>query len=454
MTPPGLVTPSVTLAPSALRPWRALRASILAIGVTVLALGATSGDPTVPLWGHWSVGALAAFAASVTGGVLAYRAYTRRTEVAVAHGQHDRHWSHRIDAFSAGLAQALISGLLVALTFILLNNLTGGAHVTALQATVAAGASIGIVSLVATLAASRNETIHAVGMLMSLTVLGSLTSILTTPDPNWWQLHFSQLGTFHVFSGYMFNGTLIATGTLIVAFSFRVRRVLVHARRLDRLRSVRAPRVYAILVACVGFHMAMVGFIPVNQQQFLHDRAATGMTLSFAALLILTPWMLRGLPPRLTRATGLIAIILVVGATVFIFGIINLAAFEIVAFGLMFSWIGVFATCVETRHKPAIASADVSTPAAAPAPASATPSRRDVASGRRRRPVSVSRRARRGAPDGPAVRALPPDTRRGAANSLRPSRVTNVRRPARGGPARGGSNPTTRRRPVGPLAAL
>ena len=184
MTPPGLVTPSVTLAPSALRPWRAFRAAMLAIGVTVLALGATPGDPTVPLWGHWSVGALAAFAASASAGVLAYRAYTRRTEVAVARGHHDRHWSHRIDAVSAGLAQALISGLLVALTFIVLNNLTGGAHVTALQATVAAGTSIGIVSLVATFAASRNETIHAVGMLMSLTVLGSLTSILTTPDPN------------------------------------------------------------------------------------------------------------------------------------------------------------------------------------------------------------------------------------------------------------------------------
>jgi hypothetical membrane protein len=427
---------------------------MLAIGVTVLALGATPGDPTVPLWGHWSVGSLAAFAAATTGGILAYRAYTRRTEVSMALGHHDRHWSHRTDAISAGLAQALISGLLVALTFILLNKLTDGAHVTALQATVAAAMSIGIVSLIATFAASRDETIYAVGMLMSLTVLGSLTSILTTPDPNWWQLHFSQLGTFHVFSGYMFNGTLIATGTLIVGFSFRVRRVLLNVRRRELLRSVRAPRVYAILVACVGFNMAMVGFIPVNQQQFLHDRAATGMTLSFAALLILTPWMLRGLPARLTRATGLIALILVVGATVFIFGIINLAAFEIIAFGLMFSWIGVFATCVETRHSPvATVKAAAPAPARTPVSASASP-RRDVASGRRRRPVSLSRRARRGAPDGSAARALPPDTRRGAASSLRPSRVTNVRRPARGGPARGSLAPTPRLRPVGRLAAL
>lgn len=450
MTPPGLVTPSVNIAPSNLRPWRALRASILAVGATVLTLGATPGDPTVPLWGHWSVGMLAAFAAAATGGVLAYRAYTRRTEVSIARGQHDGHWSHRIDAVSAGLAQALISGLLVALAFILLNNLTGGAHVTALQATVAAGVSIAIVSLVATLAASRNETIHAVGMLMSLTVLGSLTSILTTPDPDWWQLHFSQLGTFHAFSGYMFNGTLIATGTLIVAFSFRVRRVLINARRQERLRSVRAPRVFAILVACVGFHMAMVGFIPVNQQQFLHDRAATGMTLSFAALLILTPWLLRGLPPRLTRATGAIAAILVVGATVFIFGVINLAAFEIVAFGLMFGWIAVFATCVETRHSPiALPPAEVSTPA----PVSASVPRRDVATGRPRRPVLVSRRVRRGAPDGSAARALPPDTRRAAVSPLRPSRASTVRRPFRGGPARAALNQTMRRRPGERLAA-
>jgi hypothetical protein len=396
---------------------------------------------------------LAAFAAAFTAGILAYRAYTRRTEMSLAHGHDDRHWSHRIDAVSTAFAQALIAGLLVALTFIILDGLTGGVHVTALQATVAAGISIAIVSLVAILAASRNETIHAVGMLMSLTVLGSLTSILTTPDPNWWQLHFSQLGTFHVFSGFMFNGTLIATGTLIVAFSFRVRRVLINARRQGRLRSVRAPRIFAILVACVGGNMAMVGFIPVNQHQFLHDRAATGMTLSFAALLILTPWLLRGLPPRIARATGAIAVILVIGATVFIFGIINLAAFEIVAFGLMFSWIGVFATCVETRHAPTAAPIQAES-VPAPVPTSAPVPRRDVASGRPRRPVVVSRRARRGAPDGSAVRALPPDTRRATVSSLRPSRVSSVRRPARGGPSRGGPTPTMRVRPVARRAVL
>lgn len=454
VTPPGLVTPSVNLAPSRLRPWRALRASVLAVGATVLTLGATPGDPTVPLWGHWSVGMLAAFAAAATGGILAYRAYTRRTDLSIARGHHDHHWSHRTDAVSTALAHALISGLLVALVFIALNNLTGGAHVTALQATVAAGISIAVVSLIATVAASRNETIHAVGTLMSLTVLGSLTSIMTTPDPNWWQLHFSQLGTFHVFSGYMFNGTLIATGTLIVAFSFRVRRVLLTARRQERLRSVRAPRVFAILVASVGFHMAMVGFIPVNQQQFLHDRAATGMTLSFAALLILTPWLMRGLPARLTRATGAIAIILVAGATVFIFGIINLAAFEILAFGLMFSWIGVFATCVETRHTPVVGPVvAVTPPASVPAPAPV--SRRDVATGRPRRPVVVvSRRVRRGAPDGSAARALPPDTRRAAVSSLRPSRVSSVRRPARVAPVRGGLGQTKRLHPAGRRAVL
>lgn len=453
MTPPGLVTPSVNLAPSRLRPWRTLRASVLAVGATVLTLGATPGDPTVPLWGHWSVGALAAVAAAATAGILAYRAYTRRIDLSVAHGHHERHWSHRIDAVSTGLAQALISGLLIALTFIVLNDLTGGAHVTALQATVAAGISIAVVTVIATIAASRNETIHAVGTLMSLTVLGSLTSIMTTPDPNWWQLHFSQLGTFHVFSGYMFNGTLIATGTLIVAFSFRVRRVLLTARRQERLVSVRAPRVFTVLVASVGFHMAMVGFIPVNQQQFLHDRAATGMTLSFAALLILTPRLMRGLPARLTRATGAIAVILVVGATVFLCGLINLAAFEVLAFALMFSWIGVFATCVDRRHAPITASAPAaSVPVSAPVTRSVA--RRDVATGRSRRPVVVSRRVRRGAPDGSAARALPPDTRRAAMSSLRPSRVSSVRRPARVAPARRGPASTNRLRPVGRLAVL
>lgn len=442
MTPPGLVTPSATIVPTDSRPWRMLRASMIAGIATALALGATPGVPTVPLWGHASVGAVTAVAAAATGGVLAYRSYCRRNALLAAHGSHKPHWSHRIDAATAGVAHALISGLLVALTFILLSDISGGASVSALQATVAGGASIAVASLIATIAASRNETIHAVGMLMALTVLGSLTSILTTPDPNWWHLHFSQLGTFHVFSGYMFNGTLIATGSLIVAFSFRVRRVLLSARLQTRLRSARAPRVYAILVACVGGNMAMVGFIPVNQQQFLHDRAATGMTLSFAALLILTPWLLRGLHSRMTRATGLIALVLLAGATVFIFGIINLAAFEILAFALMFSWIGVFATCVEggsASAPPAVVPAEPATSAARPHVA-----HRNVAMRRPRRPLVVSRGVRRVVPAATAARALPTDIRR--AGSLRPSRVPRVRHSVRPGSDHGDPAPTMRRR--------
>ncbi|HAQ59476.1 MAG TPA: hypothetical protein DCR63_03225, partial [Microbacterium sp.] len=361
------------------------------------------------------------------------------------------------DAVAAGVAHALISGLLVALTFILLSELSGGASVSALQATAVGGASVAVVSVIAAVAASRNETIHAVGMLMALTVLGSLASILTTPDPNWWQLHFSQLGTFPQFSGYVFNGTLIATGSLIVAFSFRVRRVLLGARAQSRLRSARAPRIYAVLVAGVGSHMALVGFIPVNQQQFLHDRAATGMTLSFAALLILTPWLLRGLPSRLTRATGLIAVILLIGATVFIQGVINLAAFEILAFALMFSWIGVFATCVESSEKPvSLATAPSASPTRghltsvtdAPSSRSSAAGRRHVAKRRAHRPVVVSRRARRVASAGSAARVLPPDNRR-EANSLRPSRVSGLRRSDRSG-----RRPSTHRPSGGSRAAL
>jgi hypothetical membrane protein len=448
---PGLVEFYAPSVPASLRPWRVLSAVALASVAVLVAAGFAPQTFVVPLWGNWSVGALTAAGAAAAAAILAFHSYTTAaTGIAPDAPLTLGARLHRgIDALAASVAYALIAGLVVALAFIVIDLLTAGSAVSLLQATVGGAIALIAVGVLVRRSARGTATSRAVRVLMILIALGCLTAIATTPDPLWWQLHFSRLGTFQVFSGYVFNGTLIATGALIVAFSLRVRREIERLGGLSVLANHRrAAKILPVLVALVGAHLALVGFIPVNVLEFWHDRAATGMVLAFAGMLATAPWLLRGMDRKLFRATGIVTVVLVIGATIFIMGVINLAAFEVIAFGLMFWWIGVFAGCAESsihpapRASPATARAmrtgrrAADTSIAAPAPA-----RRDLVIPRRIRRVttsahalSVSRPRARVAYGVTAERVSPsaalrtPNPSRRTVLRHRPSRVTTNRR--------------------------
>lgn len=180
-------------------------------------------------------------------------------------------------------------------------------------------------------------------LVMGVLAIGTTLSILTTADPLWWQLHFSKLGTFHDFSGFVFNGTLISAGLIIVWFASRVRAEL---RTLAALRTRKPSRLMIALMVSVGVHLSVVGMIPVNTNTWLHDRAASGLMLSFLGILIVTLRLWKHVPPRLVWATIAVAAGLVLAIVGFAFGLLNLAALELVGFTLIFVWIGQFTACV------------------------------------------------------------------------------------------------------------
>jgi len=180
-------------------------------------------------------------------------------------------------------------------------------------------------------------------LVMLFLASGVLVSILTTPATGWWKLHFSELGTVAGFSGYIFNGTLIATGMLIVLFAVAVHRDL---RILAGVRKARGRRVLVGFKASVGVHLAAVGMIPVNLNPWLHDRAASGLMLSFLAILIIAVIRRRHVPKRLAIATGAVGLGLTTAITLFATGLLNLAGLEIIAFTLIFTWIGIFTGCL------------------------------------------------------------------------------------------------------------
>ncbi|MCR2762637.1 hypothetical protein NQ152_03850 [Microbacterium sp. zg.B48] len=193
-------------------------------------------------------------------------------------------------------------------------------------------------------APSEPVTATQVGfMTAAMLIGGTLLSILTTPDPMWWQLHFSRLGTFSVFSGHLFNATLIAAGGGVVLFGWRLRIEMKRHAGTSVLVSRRSATAVPILVVLIGIHLSFVGVIPQNTNEFLHDRASTGAVFSFTAILLSSRWLLRGMHRGVTRATRQVGVGLVVAVSVYIAGFINLAAFELVGFSLIFFWLLFFA---------------------------------------------------------------------------------------------------------------
>lgn len=179
---------------------------------------------------------------------------------------------------------------------------------------------------------------------MLVLATGTTLSIVTTTKTNWWQLHFSELGTFDDFSGHTFNTTLIIAGILIAGFAVRVR---IDLLALTPHRQVRPSRILTACMVSVGLNLLGVGLVPLNTLAFVHDRLASGIMLSFLGLLVVVIIRRRHVNRLLLWGTVGIATGLAVAIAAFIAGLINLAALELVGFTLIFVWVGIFTSSLE-----------------------------------------------------------------------------------------------------------
>ena len=78
--------------------------------------------------------------------------------------------------------------------------------------------------------------------------------MITTPDPEWWTVHFSQLGTFDDLSSWVFNGTLIAGGLLVTTFAVYIANDMQQLADEGVLANPRAPRIVSTLFVDHGDH--------------------------------------------------------------------------------------------------------------------------------------------------------------------------------------------------------
>lgn len=283
---------------------------------------------------------------------------------------------------------------------------------------------------------------HVLSVLAVVTlVTGVLISIVTTSDPLWWQLYFSQLGTFGDFSARMFNGSVMVSGILFASYGATL------GAELPVGVGRRTRHALRISLVSIGANMVAIGLIPIPVSQVLHDLAAMGLALSLIALLC------AGFGLR--RKTYAVRIFLIVGAVVLIGGmvvltldLITLALYEAIAFSTLGVWLRLLPGITALQPAPAAVGGIRSTmeewptPLLAPSPSRSNdgstriaPSRRPVGCRPARilRPASKDSSARAGS--APARAAISGTCSTASATS-RPSRRGRTRPSGRGGSTR------------------
>ncbi|QEO14651.1 hypothetical protein FLP10_09665 [Agromyces intestinalis] len=326
-----------------------------------------------PLWAVGrSVGVVAGIAVFAASAGAAGTAYMRsRRQPGQEWRRRIRPWQDAVDIGTVAAVHAAIAAVLTVAVFVLLQRSFEGLEVDAFIGTLAVVASAGFSGYLAYSSAAAMTTRKMSTLLVTYMAVATLGSIAAVEDPLWWEYHFSQLGTADDFSAFLFNSTLIVAGVFVTTFSLYLTRDLTTLAERGVLERAWAPRFYGIVFVVLGLMLAGVGLFPLDVSIALHNGCAAGMAASFAAMVLGSPAILRGLPRRFFVFCYAAFALLIGGFLLYApIGYWNLTAFELVAFSLIFGWITVFirfvnAITVDEADAPSPPGAD-----AAPRPAS------------------------------------------------------------------------------------
>lgn len=290
-----------------------------------------------------SFGTLAAIGAAVVAVAAAVTGYWRSRSL---HGQEWRlalpSWKFTVNTISVVLVHA---GLAFVMTYALYRLLALGfigLPVVPFWAVVLMAVTLGLTTWMVYLSVSRMTTQRMSTLLMAFISIGTLTAMVTTPDPQWWQVHFSQLGTFDNLSSAVFNGTLIAGGLLVTTFAVYIANDMEALAAAGVLTSPRGPRIVPVMFVIMGIMLACVGIFPVDVNLWLHNISASGMAAMFLGMLIAAPKLFRGMPSAYFISSWAFLAATVTSVVLFIVQYFSLTAFEIIVFALIFGWIAVF----------------------------------------------------------------------------------------------------------------
>lgn len=199
-------------------------------------------------------------------------------------------------------------------------------------------------------------------LLATYLAAGVLTSMVTTTNPNWWEINFSALGAANSGVAWTFNVTLVTGGIIITMLAEYVTRDIqaLAAYRADSLANLRGDderlghrghrqsldesgvRTRPVFVGLVlmGLLLAGTGLVPVDVYMPAHNALATSMSGAFVILVMGLPWWLPGVS-RTFQITGFVMLGGAVLAVVLWYplGYYNMTAMEMFLAGIVLGWL-------------------------------------------------------------------------------------------------------------------
>lgn len=298
----------------------------------------------VPLWGLVSPGSIGLILVGVTSLAAATIEHVRFPLPTVPS------WSpavlriqRTVNVASIALVHAGIALMVVGLTNAVLVQSLAGLKLDVFTSTMivvllSAGAAYGVTLSAGDVTITRLSTLFAVFM-----TGGVVVAMLTTTEAQWWKLHFSELGAGSGLSGTIFNGTLILSGFLLASLTTLVAPALAQWASISPPSRYRNVRLVSWAFGIIGVCLAGAGVVPEDAGAFVHVTLAAGVAVVFGGVLIGLRWILDGFSRTFLLFSDVALAGLVISTLLFWpIRYYNLAAYELVAGGIIFAWLVIF----------------------------------------------------------------------------------------------------------------
>lgn len=276
--------------------------------------------------------AVGAFLAFIGARVLVHRAAAPRDRTA---STERFHW---FDIAALALVHATIALLgWIGLATVMESSFVGATLYTT-PATVLAAAAAALSAYLAFLSGVSMSPRQLSLVLAVFLAVGVTSAMLSSSDPQWWQMNLSALGITHDISSLTFNLTVIISGVLVTTIA----RFGTSALPSSTPSEARRRFVVRLLFILIGVMLACVGIFPVDRFFLMHNTVATGMCVGYAVLVIGLPWLIPTMPKAFIALGYVYVVAIIVVAVLFAIGEYNLTAVELLASLMIFSWIIIF----------------------------------------------------------------------------------------------------------------
>lgn len=306
----------------------------------VLALLVFSGGK-VSLAGEGSLGATISQLAAMTGSAAFAWSFYRHSRSSISDLNRHR-WRRVADmvglSLTGGVMMSLLTGSVFALFQLAFRDLT----LDPFAAIILTSATLAITSYVLVAVAAQITTSSLATLLALFLVAGVFSSMLTADDPRWWESNFSALGMGGALSAQTFNLTVILAGAIVTILADYLT-IDLRSRQTAAGGDLHGVSIVRSLLILVGVALIGIGVVPVDRSLLFHNIFAISALVGFAALIVLVPLVLQGLPRTFTAVTAGF-IIVIVGAVLMFWpiGYYTLTAVELVSVLTIFVWLILF----------------------------------------------------------------------------------------------------------------